>query len=330
VSTNKIITILTDPPITVHDSFSEVIRRPARAIVGALRPPRLGHRPQYRGHPAVTRSLLDGLQSLGFPFNYNPVSSTLFFPHVHVLANPRTLRAVIPLKRAGAIGRLTAGPNVVVFANDDGSILADPAIDFVVTPSSWVSRNYLMDEPSLEGRIGEWAAGVSLDFWKFSNPKGKRNVLIYDKYDSTISSDRTTPFTDFLIREGLNVRTISPSSARGYTPLRYRQELEWADLMVGFSLGSESQGIAWLEAWASGVPTFVLASHTNVVRGRLFEASTAPYLSEQTGGYFQDLDSFKKVVREWKDGLVSFSPRKWVEVNQSDRASAMSFLELVT
>ena len=237
---------------------------------------------------------------------------------------------MIRLKGAGVINRLTAGPNIVVFSTDEDSVIADPDIDFVITPSPWVSRKYIEDEPRLGGKLGEWAAGVSLEFWKFSNPKGKTNVLVYDKYDSRTTKGRITPFIDYLIGEGLRVRTISPSNGRGYSPSQYRQELDWADLMVGFSAGSESQGIAWLEAWAAGVPTFILASETNVVRGRRFEASSAPYLSEDTGHFFPHLDSFKKLVRDWKNGVLSFSPRKWVEMNQTDRVSASKFLEIVT
>jgi hypothetical protein len=41
------------------------------------------------------------------------------------------------------IERIFAGPNIVVRSIDHDSIIASPEVDFVITPSDWVSKAYI-------------------------------------------------------------------------------------------------------------------------------------------------------------------------------------------
>jgi hypothetical protein len=97
-------------------------------------------------------------------------------------------------------------------------------------------------------------------------------------------------------------------------------------LLIGISF-SESQGLAWAEAWSTNVPTFLYKSNQNIYEGRIFKCSSAPYLSEKTGAFFEDLSEFKLLMNLWVNDLVNFEPREWVIENMSDNICATKLLE---
>ena len=143
------LTILTDPMPWGREFLHEGSRRIARVVRDALRPNRqYFYHPKYRGHFAVTRSLVEGLRNTGASFNYNPRYPWQLADTVIVLAGVSTLRQAIRLKKQGKIKKLFAGPNIVVFSSDNDSILAAPEVDAAITPSDFVIDLYLEDNPS--------------------------------------------------------------------------------------------------------------------------------------------------------------------------------------
>src|SRR5262245_168136 len=65
----------------------------------------------YGGHPAVTRSVVEGLARLQAPYRYNPRYLTLVSDIVIVLAGLEALQQAIFWKRERKITVLVAGPN---------------------------------------------------------------------------------------------------------------------------------------------------------------------------------------------------------------------------
>ena len=116
------LTILTDPLPVGRDFFSETARRWMRRLKYAMQERSFSSHPRYRGHFAVTRSLVEGLEKIGADLNYNPTKLSQLADTVIVLANVHALRQAIRLKQEGKIHRLFAGPNVVYFSSDFGSI----------------------------------------------------------------------------------------------------------------------------------------------------------------------------------------------------------------
>jgi hypothetical protein len=242
---------------------------------------------------------------------------------VFVLSGVKTLRQAIELKKKGVLKKIVAGPNIVVFSSDHNSILASKEIDLVIVPSQWVADCYIEDNPSIIDKISIWPAGVDTNFWSpiCNNPKNK--IIIYDKLfdDNNLSSQ----YADYLKSEGFSVIYLKYGE---FTHIKYRDLLRDSDLMIGFSR-SESQGIAWSEAWSVNIPTFILYSGKNFYGGRLFNCSSAPYLSDKTGKFFYDFDNFKLIINQWKSGGLSFSPRHWVCENMSDLKSAEAILKIL-
>lgn len=316
------VTVLTDPLPWGSQLFIEAMRRIARHIRDGLHRRQYFNHPKYRGHFAVTRSLVEGLEAIEASFNYNPRFPWEIADRVVVLAGVRTLRQAIELKRQGRIKKLFAGPNIVVFSSDHDSLIASPLIDAVITPSDFVNKLYLEDNPSLRGRIFSWPAGVDTDYWQPDLLRINNRITVFDKRSETDEPLRVNPYIDFLIHAGWQVDVLVRSRDHGYTPEQYRKLLRNSCLMIGFTVGSESQGIAWTEAWSTDVPTLILRNNSNILKGRRYSCSTAPYLNQMNGLFFDDLEDFKVQFSHWESHRDQFTPRAWTLVNMSDEVCA--------
>lgn len=169
----KKLTILTEPVNTIYN---------VRKIVYKA----LGREEGYGGHATRTERIVEGIKKLNYEdFNYQPKYVKEIGEQVHVLANVRTLKFAIELKRKGIIKKLTAGPNIVMFSDEYESIIADPAVDLYLQPSQWTADLHIKIEPKLVGRCEAFPrGGVGIDLEQFKPRDYNRsgNVLIYQKH----------------------------------------------------------------------------------------------------------------------------------------------------
>lgn len=318
------ITVLTDPlPVGLY-FFSELTRGALRKIKFFFKKKSNNNQAIYRGHPSVTRSLINGLKKNDINFNYNPKKITLLSDTVIVLAGVRTLRQALSLKRALRIKKLFAGPNIVNFSTDFNSILASKEIDGVVTPSKWVADSYLQDAPSLEGKLYPWPAGVDIQFFLPSPQRRADKIIIYHK-DVMGFVGSMQPYVNYLEGHGYKVNILKYS---GYNIEDYLSLLQESCLLIGFTR-SESQGIAWAEAWAMDVPTLIWRNDQEVIQGKLLNTSTAPYLCDRNGLFFDNFEHFKEQFCYWSLNKEKYSPRDWILENMSDEVSAKCLYRLI-
>jgi hypothetical protein len=101
-------------------------------------------------------------------------------------------------------------------------------------------------------------------------------------------------------------------------------ELKKSVLLVGFTNGSESQGIAWNESWSCDVPTLIFENNLNVYNGREYKCSTAPYLNQSNGLFFTSIDDFKEKIEFWETNKEKFTPRQWTIENASDEVCSLA------
>lgn len=322
----KKFTILTDPIPYGNEFFHEGFRRLYRFFRAIIKL-NLGYfnNQAYRGHFGVTRSLLIGMSQVNISFNYNPILLASVADTVIVLAGVRTLRQAIKLKQKGKIKRLYVGPNVVVFSSDYDSILAHPEVDAAITPSDWVNDLYLEDNATLSSRIFSWPAGVDTSFWRPNLGLIRNTILIFEKQNKGPVGP-IEPYVDYLQKLGWKVQVVKYGS---FTHEEYLRLLHEACLMLGFVV-CESQGLAWAEAWSSDVPTLILKRTSNVLQGRVYKNSSAPYLCSENGLFFDDFEDFKNKFKYWEKHREQFSPRAWVLENMSDEACAKRLLTSIS
>lgn len=302
---------------------------------------------KYGGHKAVTRSLVEGLEKIGFTdFNYGPEDENEIADQVHVLAGVNTLQYALELKKKGKIKTLTAGPIIVVFPYEHDAIITNPEIDKYLTPSDWNRRLFIEMAPSIKDRIFSWPAGVDTEYFKPDEGIARNNtVVVYHKFESdqfryrVCCELRKRGFSPVVFKYGGGSESFYRSNGSSQKIERYDMDefktaLKRACFAVVIS-DTESQGIALAEMWSMDVPTICFDPHYYMWEweGRLIErdgdVSSCPYLSEQTGMRFSSFEELGHILDVLSVDNKRFSPRKWVLANMSDEECAKNFLNLV-
>lgn len=319
------LTILTDPvPFGFYlpiEFLKKILRKLKRLIIS---PPQYTIS-RYRGHPAVTRSLVEGLIQNNISANYNPEFFKDISDTVVVLSGVSALKQAIKLKQKGHITKLLAGPNLVELPSDFKGIIHSKEIDFCLTPSEWITTLYKKVSPQLEGRCLSWPAGVNTYYWK-PNPKiPRKTILIYEKQRKGPVGP-IDPYVNWLIKRGYKTEVIICGE---YYPQQFLKLLQRSAMMIGF-VKDETQGLAWAEAWSADVPTFIWKNTNNSMRGFSYKCSTAPYLNNKNGIFFNNFQDFKKHFIKWESGKFDFRPRNWVETNMSDKVCAAMLCKLAS
>lgn len=310
------ISIFTNPTLKQRSRFKEtakkLIGRKANTIQAGL----------YGGHPAVTRSLCEGLDNLGIAYNYNPGVNDVCETAV-VLHGIDALLQAIELKKKGTIKTLVAGPNLVILPTDYNAVIASEEIDLCIAPSQWVCDNYIYLKNELKERCLPWPAGINMANWDIpvAKPMPKR-ILFYNKRAPFKLFDKCVNITRDL---GYEVDIITYGK---YNLDDYKRYLNDCFLLVHF-VEQESQGISLLEAWAANVPTLVWNPGFFLWENKNFECSSSPYLTEQTGCFFYDDTAYRKVLSDITFPDHRFTPRRWVAKNMTDTISAQRLLNLI-
>ena len=285
---------------------------------------RIALRTRPRGPEAVLASLQRGLAVEGVDFALNP-RRLAAEGVVGVLSGHDALARAIEWRQGGSGRRLLAGPNLVILPSDEPELMTAPEIDLCLVPSEWVKRLYEEDSPELRGRVAVWPAGVDPDYWTPGEPS--RRALVYVKRvdgqrnveDAEVAGARSA-----LERAGFEVVPLEYGT---FKPSAYRSALRGAALMVFFS-PTESQCLALVEAWAADVPTLVWDCGRLEYKGRVYEGSSAPYLSPATGAAFSG-DSGDLIAR-WDELRPGFRPREWVLENMTDAVCARAYRRLAS
>ena len=277
---------------------------------------------EYCGHPAVTRSLVEGLRRLGVPATYNPQDPRDIAPVVVVLCNVDALRQAIAWRREGRITRLMAGPNLVVLPHEADGILLSPEIDYCLVPSEWVGIAYQQEAPSLRDRIRVWAAGVDAEWWAPGKRCRGNRALVYWKSEPQEFFDRVVQVVE---RAGLAADVMRYGT---YTREEYRAKLARADVAI-FISRSESQGLALAEAWSMDLPTLVWDPGELVYNGRRYDpVSSCPYMTDATGLRWKSFDELEHLLTRKVWAELRFAPRVWVLENMTDELCAQHLLRL--
>jgi hypothetical protein len=288
------ITVMTDPiPVGAHRVF-ELIKKNLRPLKKFLDKSPTYMISSYRGHPAVTRSLVEGLQKINISVNYNPQKVDSLSDTVIVLGGVPALKQAINFKKKGVIKKLLAGPNLVVFPSQQKEILSSTHLDICIVNCDWTKKLYETDLPALKRKISIWPAGVDVHFW-YPKAQVRDTILIYiKKRPSDIEFPPVNSYLS-LIEEITDMR-VEVLQYGQYKISEYKNSLQRAALMVGFST-NESQGLAWAEAWSMDVPTFIWKVDKYYMQGvGHIDCSASPYLTNQTGVFFDDLDDFSTKI----------------------------------
>lgn len=275
----------------------------------------------YGGPQSVLDSLLDGFNALDVAYQLNPKSDKVFGV-VGVLSDVGALRWAIEAKKQGKIKCIIAGPNLVITPLDENKVLLDKTIDIVLVPSLWVKDFCLSLAPELANKIHVWAAGVK-DVYAPS-AKNRHGCLLYrKKADDALFEG----ICKMLEAHRITYRSVPYGH---YSKRDYFAWLNEAECMIYMS-ESESQGLALTEAWMQNTPTLVWNRgywkhknyewHDNTI--------SAPYLTEESGMFFQNVDDFNKKLPKFLSRLSQFQARTYALNNFSNEVTSKKYLKII-
>jgi len=229
-----------------------------------------------------------------------------------VVNNINHLAWAIENKEKLGCEQLWAGPNLVVVPQEAQGILGHSRIDKVIVPCRWPGEVYSYLMPSISEKIIIWPVGIDTEEWQSDSVKEKQLIVVYNKRN-TVLADKLRAG---LCSAGEQVREITYGK---YSRSEYKELLDQAKAVVWLS-ATESQGIALLEALAMNVP--VLCWRNSVweyysvelqTAFRYAGATSAPYVSEQCGVFFNDAeDFFAQQYPAFCNNAAGFSPRAYL------------------
>lgn len=277
---------------------------------------------KYTGHPQVVKSFVDGLNKLNIKYNLNPSKKKFFYSNVLVLSGIEQLEYAIFLKKNKRIKKIFAGPNIAIFPSEFKSIFQRTEIDYIVTPSKWVSDYYKRDLPVIKNKLKELPSGIDLDYWKPKLNK-KKYVLFYVKEHNINFKFKINQYKKFLKSNSIKYKVLKYGS---YNNRAYKKKLDQSTISIFFSI-SESQGFALFESWSMGVPTLVYYNKEITVQNKKLKSETAPYLTKSTGMYFKNFEEFVKNFEYIQNNYDKFDTRLWVKDNMTDYKCSEKILD---
>lgn len=280
-----------------------------------------------KGGPEIVQiNLIAGLQRLGYKTLVSPpgflISSWVGVLSDLVYALPWALQA----KKKGRISYLVAGPNLVVSPDDHEKILLSPEIDKIVVPSQWVKDYYSSVAPSIHNRIHIWPVGIDTVRLRPVKEQKRNIILVYQK---NAPQEILNSVLEKLKHASQEYKILVYGQ---YSHEDYLKLLSMAKALILLSQ-SESQGIAMFEAWSYDVPVLAwdrgywVGACSNGTR-RWDGASSAPYLTNQSGMRFTSKQDFPMVFQAFIENIDLFSPREYVLQNFTLEICAQRYLDL--
>lgn len=292
----------------------------ARTAYRSLR----GRQP-YTGFYTAFRNLKAGLEELGVDVRVNDFA--------HARKNPR---APIGLAGFPRVFERVQLPNPAVFGpgalpepEELPRVMAQNNIAVFTQPSDWAASLF---RAQLGDRVQTWFAPIILRDWPDLSGAAKTNdVLIYDK----IYFDRETMAPRILerLKRHLDSRGLQHVTLRyGHHRLADFRKALAASRVAVFLSAHETQGLAYQEAMASGLPVLAwnegkfrdpaAARHPDVV------VSSVPYFDERCGMTFVESDLESRFDAFWA-ARDRFRPRDYVAEMLNPRRSGQIYLDLL-
>ncbi|RJE78485.1 glycosyltransferase [Paracoccus sp. JM45] len=288
---------------------------------------RLRHRQLYTGFYTAFRNLRHGLERLGVDVHVNDFSYARKNPNqaIGIAGFPQVYNKVRLPNPA------VFGPGYVPRPDELDEMTASQNIRIFTQPSEWYCEIW---REKLGDRIQPMFVPIIMSDWPDLSKTSKRHdVIIYDKI--RWNRDAMVPRILGRMQERLHMQGLSSVILRyGNHQLGdFKAALSSSRAMI-FLCEHETQGLAYQEAMASGIPilawnegTLVDPVEKKLVPNGVF-APSVPYFDERCGTTFTE-ESVEASFDQFWAALSQFDPRSYVEDNLSVERSAYIYLKLL-
>jgi len=229
---------------------------------------------------------------------------------------------------------ILAGIGLMTHPSEWPTLCDDYPVAAYLQHSEWANAIY---EPYFGDRCRIWPVGIDTRFWSGAPVAATTtDFLVYDK----LRWQREIMVPQLLepIRRELRRRRLSFCELRygQYDEATYKAALRSASCMI-FLCEHESQGIAYQECLASGVPILAWDQGRCLDPERFvwgqpeIAATSVPYFDHRCGLTFQDAADFPDKLNEFLDRLHAgtFAPRDFVLDNLTLEKCSSRFIELL-
>ena len=272
------------------------------------------------GPEILRKNLINGLKKNLINININPNLKNIF-RNCLVLDDINILKKLINIKSKKKI-KIIAGPNLMIMPDEYNNILYRKEIDKIIVPCKWVKKKYLeVSKEKLKNKIFIWASGVDHNYWKPGKIKDI-DILIYSKFIK--KNEIFHKCIKYLKDKKFKIKIIKYGE---YDYKEYLYLLKKSKKAILFS-ESESQGLAYFEAWSTNVPTLIYNPNENYRFPYKTKAQSCPYLNKKLGNEFKTFDTFKIKLKKFmkKKGL---NPRNEIIAKYTLSKSAKKIIKIV-
>lgn len=220
---------------------------------------------------------------------------------------------------------LILGPNIEFERSYIKERISSSRNSIILVPSEWVIPVLSARIDWFKGRFIVWQSDIDTSYWKPARREKKKYVLIYRKNDQ--SEDDYSRIVRSCEELGLRYKVITYGR---YSQNSFRRSIRKSKFAIWLGT-TESQGIALLECWAVNVPTFVRTRNQFLddVSGRTFESSSAPYLNESCGEFFDASTFSTDTLRHFRGLSDSLKPRIFVLQNYSKSRVSTDLMKIL-
>lgn len=223
------------------------------------------------------------------------------------------------------------GPGLVPYPDQVLRVVENCNLRIVTQPSEWYCDLW---RPTLGDRVQPMFVAIDTEAWPDRSDHAKDlDVIIYDKI-RWYRKDRVPELLEPLQRH-LDALGMSHVTLRygAHHLTQFRSALARGRAMV-FLCEHETQGLAYQEAMASGVPVLawddaqLVSPREKPMAPPGLKVSSVPYFDERCGMTFRAPDILPAFDAFW-DALPGYLPRDYVLENLNLAAGARRYLELM-
>jgi hypothetical protein len=287
-------------------------------------------RPRPSGIDKVFLNLRAGLDRIGVEYVVNrPFARLGASDMVGVLGRGRG-----SLAGYRAPNPIVAGVALMTHPSEWPTLCEEYPVVRYLQHSEWAAAVY---RPYFGARCTVWPVGVDTDAWAPSADAAKQtDFLIYEKFLWDVEAKRQSivaPIRTALARRGLTSELLRYGT---YEPADYAGALGRSRAMI-FLSEHESQGIAYQECLASGLPILAWDQGACLDPNRFawgqphIPATSVPYWDERCGVRFEHVHEFEPRLDEVLEARRAgrFAPREFVLVRLTLERCAAHYMEIV-
>jgi hypothetical protein len=306
-----------------HDRWLPLDRYPRRLLRRLMR-----GKPRPGGQQMVFLNLIKGLDRLGMPYRVND--------YRRARRNPREVVGIVGkphvLYERDWHNPVLFGASVFSHPLACPDLLARHPVRRVLVPGEWMRE---MFAPYYGDRVRAWPVGIDTDEWAPRSGSRSVDVLLYDKVRWEHDAFEQTLISP--VRAALEKRGLTCEELRYgfYEPEQLKQSLARCRFAV-FLCEHETQGLAYQQMLASGVPVFAWDRggywqdpefYPDQVR--FGPVTSVPYWDERCGMTFKDAPEFDERLDLFLERFAhaAFQPRDYVLEHLTLEACARAYAD---